>query len=31
MKVVYADEAPRDLDEILNYIALHYPTISLVI
>jgi len=28
MKVVYTDEALRDLDEILVYIASHYPTIS---
>ena len=28
MKVVYTDEALRDLDEILDYIASHYPTIS---
>ena len=26
MKVVYTDEALRDLDEILTYIAAHYPT-----
>ena len=28
MKVVYTDEALRELDEILDYIASHYPTIS---
>jgi len=28
MKVVYTDEALRDLDEILDYIASHYPAIS---
>ncbi len=26
MKVVYTDEALRDLDEILTYIAANYPT-----
>jgi len=26
MKVVYTDEALHDLDEILTYIAAHYPT-----
>jgi toxin ParE1/3/4 len=29
MKVVLTDEALRDLDDILGFIALHYPTISL--
>ena len=28
MKVVYTDEALRDLDEILGYIAANYPAIS---
>ena len=28
MKVVYADEALRDLDEILTFIASNYPAIS---
>ena len=28
MKVVYTDEALRDLDEILAFIAAHYPAIS---
>jgi plasmid stabilization system protein ParE len=28
MKVVYTDEALRELDEILDYIASHYPTVS---
>jgi len=28
MKVIYTDEALRDLDEILQYIASNYPTIS---
>jgi plasmid stabilization system protein ParE len=28
MKVIYTDEALQDLDEILGYIGLHYPTIS---
>jgi plasmid stabilization system protein ParE len=28
MKVVYTDEALRDLDEILTFIAAKYPTIS---
>jgi toxin ParE1/3/4 len=28
MKVRYTDEALRDLDEILAYIATHYPGIS---
>jgi plasmid stabilization system protein ParE len=29
MKVVYTDEALRNLDEILGYIASHYPTVCL--
>jgi plasmid stabilization system protein ParE len=29
MKVVFTDEALRDLDEILDFIATHYPTIAL--
>jgi len=28
MKVIYTDEALRDLDEILEFIELNYPTIS---
>jgi plasmid stabilization system protein ParE len=28
MKVIYTDEALRDLDEILEFIELHYPAIS---
>jgi toxin ParE1/3/4 len=28
MKVVFTDEALRDLDEILEFIELNYPTIS---
>ncbi len=28
MKVVYTDEALRDLDEVLTFIAANYPTIS---
>jgi toxin ParE1/3/4 len=28
MKVVYTDEALRDLNEILTFIAVNYPTIS---
>ncbi len=28
MKVVYTDEALRNLDEILSYIAANYPAIS---
>lgn len=28
MKVVYTDEALRNLDEILGHVASHYPTIS---
>lgn len=28
MKVVYTDEALRDLDEILTFIASNYPSIS---
>ena len=28
MKVVYTDEALRDLDEILTFIACNYPAIS---
>ena len=28
MKVVYTDEALRNLDDILGYIASHYPTIA---
>lgn len=28
MKVIYTDEALRDLDEVLTYIALNYPSIS---
>jgi plasmid stabilization system protein ParE len=28
MKVVYTDEALRDLDQILEFIALNYPTAS---
>jgi plasmid stabilization system protein ParE len=29
MKVVFTDEALRDLDEILDFIATHYPKITL--
>jgi toxin ParE1/3/4 len=29
MRVVYTDEALRDLDEILSFIAVHHPTIAL--
>jgi len=28
MKVIYTDEALRDLDDIASYLNLHYPTIS---
>jgi hypothetical protein len=28
MKVIYTDEALRDLDEILTFIASNYPSIS---
>jgi plasmid stabilization system protein ParE len=28
MKVIYTDEALRDLDDILEFIELHYPAIS---
>lgn len=28
MKVVYTDEALRDLDEVLTFIATNYPTVS---
>ncbi len=28
MKVIYTDEALRDLDEVLTYIDLNYPTVS---
>jgi len=28
MKVVYTDESLRDLDEILTFIGLNYPTVS---
>ena len=28
MKVLYTDEALRDLDEILEFIELNYPTIT---
>ena len=28
MKVVYTDEALRDLDEVLTYIGLNYPNVS---
>ncbi len=28
MKVVYTDEALRDLDEIMTFIATNYPTMS---
>jgi plasmid stabilization system protein ParE len=28
MKVIYTDEALRDLDEVLTYIDLNYPTAS---
>jgi plasmid stabilization system protein ParE len=28
MKVVYTDEAARDLDGILSFIASNYPTVS---
>jgi len=28
MKVIYTDEALRDLDEILEFMKLNYPTIS---
>jgi toxin ParE1/3/4 len=28
MKVVYTDEALRDLDDVLTFLALNYPTIS---
>jgi plasmid stabilization system protein ParE len=28
MKVIYTDEALRDLDQILEFIELHYPAIS---
>jgi toxin ParE1/3/4 len=27
MRIVFTDEALRDLDEILDFIAAHYPTI----
>ena len=27
MRVRYTDEALRDLDEILSYIAIHYPAV----
>jgi plasmid stabilization system protein ParE len=27
MRVRYTDEALRDLDEILSYIAIHYPDV----
>jgi toxin ParE1/3/4 len=29
MKVTYTDEALRDLDEIFEFIELHYPAISM--
>jgi plasmid stabilization system protein ParE len=29
MRVVFTDEALRDLDEILDFVATHYPTITL--
>jgi plasmid stabilization system protein ParE len=29
MKVILTDEALRDLDEILSFIALNYPTVGL--
>jgi plasmid stabilization system protein ParE len=28
MKVVWTDEALRDLDEIAEYLATHYPTVA---
>lgn len=28
MKVIYTDEALRDLDEILTFIGLNYPSVS---
>jgi plasmid stabilization system protein ParE len=28
MRIVFTDEALRDLDEILDFIAAHYPTIA---
>jgi toxin ParE1/3/4 len=28
MKVIYTDEALRDLDEVLTFIGLNYPTVS---
>jgi plasmid stabilization system protein ParE len=28
MKVIYTDEALRDLDEILTFVDLNYPTVS---
>lgn len=28
MKVAYTDEALRDLDEVLTYIGLNYPSVS---
>ena len=28
MKVIYTDEALRDLDEVLTFIDLNYPTVS---
>jgi len=28
MKVIYTDEALRDIDEILTYISSNYPTVS---
>ena len=29
MRIVFTDEAQRDLDEILDFIAAHYPTVAL--
>jgi toxin ParE1/3/4 len=28
MRIVFTDEALRDLDEILEFIAAHYPTVT---
>jgi len=28
MKIVYTDEALRDLEEIADWLATHYPTIA---